>query len=98
MESKLKSELQLRVREAGVITGFCYPYARLLLDKVIALEEEGVLLTEPDSCHCRYLTSTSEAIFHALAEQIPDLSVSPTMESCTKAIKVAKDFLAIFEE
>ncbi|OGG62823.1 hypothetical protein A3I46_02755 [Candidatus Kaiserbacteria bacterium RIFCSPLOWO2_02_FULL_54_13] len=99
MEPKLKLKLQLQVQEAGVIDGFCYPYARLLLDEAVALKEKEGLYREKG--HPHELTNIGMYILEALGGQIyPGSSVGsvPQRKEVDELIENAQKFLAVFEK
>ncbi len=95
MEQKLK--LQLQVQEMGVIGGFCYPYARLLLDEAIALKEGKTLFC--DEGFSNELTEFGYSVLIALAEQVSPASMTDVNpEQADELIETAQRFLAIFEK
>lgn len=99
MEPKLKLKLQLQVQEAGVIGGFCYPYARLLLNEAIDLKEKKGLWRE--SGHPHHLTDIGLYILDALTEQIrsgSSIGSMPERKEVDELIENAQRFLAVFEK
>lgn len=92
---KLKQTLQLQVREAGIINEFCYPYARLLLDKAVEMGDQ--LWQEGRNSHM--LTNVAYSVLDALSEQIgASINQALTKKEAEEFIKNAKEFLAIFED
>ncbi len=75
--------MALEVQQAGVINGFCYPFARLLLDKL----KDEVAKEEPNN-------DLVEELRSQLQEQFPTLFQSYDFD---EEIANANEFLAIFE-
>jgi len=93
----MKSELRLmfqqkQVQEVGVINGFCYPYARLLLDKLLALKQESRLYEENSGAY----TDVCNSVLSAIQEQV-NLSSPINDIELDNFIKSVQEFLAIFE-
>lgn len=96
--------LQQQVVNGGVMNAFCYPYARLLLDKVIWLKNKNCLFKdritgEEGDVPRFFITESSRIVLVAL---INNLSLKNydlhELGNINSLISAAEDFLAIFEE
>ena len=96
--------LQQQVVDGGVMNGFCYPYARLLLNKLTKLCEENLLFSEEinenDIHSNKRLSEIGWTVLSSLGENVPLNNVGNVltpMEAC-RIIETAEEFLAIFEK
>lgn len=104
MQKQVHLHMQAQVREAGVINGFCYPYARLLLNRLLSLKESGQLFSGavPTDGGYEEVTTIGETVLRALCEQFPQIVIDDlgyiTSEELDTLTGVAKDFLSTFED
>jgi len=101
--------LQQQVREDGVINGFHYPYARLLLNKAIELRAANQIAT-PSNPNFPNSHQSVSAIASMVCLALENQTGCPSMpsgghfdkkyveEKIDAAIAAATEFLAIFED
>ena len=92
------------------ITGFCYPFCRALVDKLISLEKangifrngiENARLLEKRSCAAN-TTQIAEIVIGHLCDQLHTSEINDYLHVLPQAvanlIALAKEFLGIFEK
>jgi hypothetical protein len=104
MQKQALLQTQAQVRDAGVINAFCYPYARLLLNRAMTLKESGKLFKGdvPSNGKSGEVTTIGACVLGALHGQFPQISIEDisflSSEELVELFSTAKDFLATFED
>lgn len=100
-----KMQLQLLVQQQGQISGFSYPFARLLIDRLKDLFDKDRVFEdgkekaskEEKGGYSSTLTAEAQSLINHLEKQIISSRTSATPTGIATFINRVKEFLAIFE-